>query len=352
MTTTGRTQARLAGLARATLAAALAVGMWAGTPEARAESGEEELRTSAEAWYTTTPVPVPSPGNEACVLAGVCVEDGTVPSPSPYPEHTLHVSIDAGHETARTYVAFDLSSLPEDAVPTGGTVQFPVAEAEAGSVAAEEAQLVACLVRTRIEPVAGAVEEPPATECETAAPLTVSAEGEALVATADLGAFAEAWEGNTTVALAVLPAPAAAEEHASWHIAFHGRERQAEGASPITAVLEYEVPDEEEDEEEAEDEEELEYELVDDGDFDFGVPSAFPGGLDGGDGLPVSDLTDPSTLEPVAADGELRVRRFAYPFVFILPLLLFAGAWYFGGAFTADPLRVRAGTGGASPQRL
>src|SRR5438132_6440425 len=104
---------------------------------------------STEAWYDETP---------PCVSLIDC---SAVPPTTPYPEESLHVSITAGQETARTYLAFDLPSGVEF-----GTLTLPLDTDPAdGSAAPDTANLTACLVTKTFKPVRGSLESPPPANC-------------------------------------------------------------------------------------------------------------------------------------------------------------------------------------------
>src|SRR5205807_2607250 len=77
--------------ASASLLVAAAFG-WQGPSAAAAQRTSATVFMSTEAWYDETP---------PCVSLIDC---STVPTATPYPEGTLHVSITAGQETARTYL--------------------------------------------------------------------------------------------------------------------------------------------------------------------------------------------------------------------------------------------------------
>lgn len=352
--------------ARLLVAACTAGAVWgSGGTEARAFSSDTgELQTAVEAWYSTPPEGASDPVGTVCVLAGDCAPFEDVPEPNPFPEHTLHVGAEAGEETARTYLGFDLADLPEGAVVTGGTMTLPIAGPDAGTVLADKATLQLCLATGRIKPVEGSIDPPPGIDCASASPVTVKAVetqdvpvdgaedvGTVFVGTADLTPFAADLEGETTAGFAVVPADVPPEEQAAWHVAFHGREREAEDAKPITASFEYDVeaPDDEfEEEEEEPEDEEVVFEETDlalptpfSDDFGVVVPDT--------EAAPVADLRDPTAAEPVASDGELVYRTFAYPAIFVLPLLLLALAWYFGRAFTTAPRTLDTGNGLRSP---
>src|SRR5205823_10646462 len=133
----------------------------------------------------------------------------------PYPEDTLHVSVTAGQETARTYIAF---YLPASNL-TGGTLTLPLDTSPSdGSVAPDTADLTACLVTHSFKPVRGSLETPPPANCHVSSPATYDAKHSSF--TVDLAAFVSHWTGGTA-ALAIVPSTTATQGNATWHTVFY-----------------------------------------------------------------------------------------------------------------------------------
>jgi hypothetical protein len=189
--------------------------------------------TLVEAWYRTSFVP----GNPLCGAPTGCPQPVVPANP---PENTLLVESTLGNETARTYVSFDTSSVPIDGELTGGTATFPVAEASN----LEAAGITACLVTEPIEPAeGGAPEDAPAIDCETSSEAAVVASATPPVVTVDLTPFVLKWASGTPdngIALVVAEEEAAQRE--SWRVVFSAKEREAEGAEPITASVRFTLP--------------------------------------------------------------------------------------------------------------
>src|SRR5439155_14439957 len=123
---------------------------WHARPAAAAQGSAPTVFMSTEAWYDETP---------PCVSLIDC---SAAPAATPYPEDTLHVSVTAGQETARTYVAF---YLPASNL-TGGTLTLPLDTSSSdGSVAPDTADLTACVVTHSFKPVRGSLETPPPANC-------------------------------------------------------------------------------------------------------------------------------------------------------------------------------------------
>lgn len=225
---------RPSGLGAAPLVATGALVLVLGAP-GEAHAAEAEVATAAEAWYRM------SPAEEAvCGPAGGCPAGTSTPT-SPYPDDTLHVESVSGRETARTYVKFDLASLPLGVELAGGTAVLPVADTDSGTVNAESAALRACLVTEPFTPVEGGTpSEAPTVDCETSAPAEFDADEGQPRFTVDLSVFAARWnDGAPDHGVALLAD--GSEGSGTWHLAFSGRDRDDEDAAPpITATVVYE----------------------------------------------------------------------------------------------------------------
>ena len=191
---------------------------WHGSPAAAASATTQTVFMSTEAWYDETP---------PCVSLIDC---SAVPAATPYPEDSLHVSITAGQETARTYVAFDLPSGVEF-----GTLTLPLDTDPAdGSAAPDTADLTACLVTKTFKPVRGSLETPPPANCHVFSPATYDAKHAAF--TVDLTPFVSHWTIGTA-ALALVPSTKATQGNATWHTVFYATTKSSKTAPPITASV-------------------------------------------------------------------------------------------------------------------
>ena len=203
------------------------VGAWRGAPAAAASERTVTVFMSSEAWYDETP---------ACVSLIDC---SAVPSPSPYPEDTLHVAVTGGQETARTYLAFS-SVVPSGGRLTGGTLQLPLdTESGDGSLAPEQAALVACLVTGEVEPVRGSLAAPPPADCDASSQATYDAKTASF--SVDLAPFVEKWRAGVA-ALALVPSEEARQPSATWRVVFHATTKESKDAPPIVATLAYSMP--------------------------------------------------------------------------------------------------------------
>lgn len=301
---------------------------------------------SAEAWYRTLSLPAPPP--DPCLLPTGCPPALPLPVPSGYAAGTLHAGVAGGAEESRTYLALDLSGVPVDAELTGGTLTLPVAtDPQAGTVSPETAALRACLATGAVQDgVDGAVVGAPATDCATASDAVYrpAADGAPAAFTVDLAPFLEAWSTGTP-SLALVPAQGQPQT-ATWHVAFSRRDRVAEGAAPISATLELTAAQDE---------------ATDDGGADVGDVTVDPGlSTDGSDvgfgegasfaAPPLAAATAPLTapVSPAVAAPTASVPvaamlggPFAYPAVFLLPLLVAGAVGWAGRAFTRDLAPVR-----------
>jgi hypothetical protein len=313
---------------------------------ATAQSAAAPTAPSAEAWYRTTA----APAAPICTLPVGCPP---APVPSQYPPRTLHVGVTGGQEEARTYLGFDLFEVTGEI--TGGTLTLPVAP-DAGSRAPETAKMRACLATAPVQDgVDGEVQPaPPAVDCATSADAVYAAgdgQGPA-VFTVDLAAFATAL-GSGAVALALVPAEGVPPND-DWHVALSQRDRQAQGAVPISATFQVAAAAAA-----AADSLPSPPAETDAGPFDFtsptdGFSSAAPfetpsfGDTDVSFAAPPLDaLIDQPIDAPVAPEvaapqisgvpvASVLAGPFAYPAVFLLPLLFAVGVGWAGRAFTRD----------------
>lgn len=187
----------------------------------------------AEAWHRTALLE--DAGTD--VLCGV-VLCPTVPF-NPYPDDTLHVGVTAGQPDSVTVVA--LRALPgaiADGSLAGGTLTLPVAGPEAGTVAAEQARLVACVAAGPFDDTRGGdPEQAPRITCGWSSPV-VSDPDDPLLLRVDLAPLVLGWTADSDQYGIALLADPEGDDATSWHLAFSARDRQADDAVPITALLE------------------------------------------------------------------------------------------------------------------
>jgi hypothetical protein len=211
--------------------AAVLVVVLGGSSAARAAS--TTAHTSDEAWYR----PSPCAADVACST--------TADTPSPYPAHTLHVSVTAGQESARTYLTLDLSSMDRDAVLTGGTLVLPLAGPDSGSFSPEDAQLRACATSGDVGDADGSSAAMPEVSCgvSSTATFVAATADERARFEIDLERFVDAWKDGSSASVAIMPTVASLTPATTWSVAFDGKDRDAEDVQPITARLLFEEGD-------------------------------------------------------------------------------------------------------------
>jgi hypothetical protein len=183
--------------------------------------------TATEAWYNVT---------QACDSGGAC-GPLALASADPYPAGTLHVGIQGGQESSRSYLRLDLSSLPPGTAVSGGTLTASIGGSSDGTQSAGTASIEACLVPQAFHASAGGF-APPTVDCsiKTSAVQTRSTPHQLTV---DLAVFASAWSSHPEYGLALLPADDARTKGSSWHVALEGRGDTETGAQPISAAVSY-----------------------------------------------------------------------------------------------------------------
>lgn len=283
--------------------------------------------TSREAWYSTA---------DACAPPTDC---SLLPPPPAYPADTLHVGVASGKTTAVTYLELDTSKLPDGANVSGGTLNLPVDTAQPdGSLAQDQAKLVACLVREPFPSSQGGFGPPPKADCaQASAPAQYKADSKPAF-TVDLAAFAMRWTSGETPRLAILPPAEALTGQQTWHVTFWGNKNTGPGATPITAQLSYTATG------------------TNASPSDTQVPAS--GGWVDSTGVPTSGfgapavapvpaLSAPATAAPAQqaapqpeaasetyAEPEYRTVGYAYPIAWLMPLLLLIGFLVTGRALT------------------
>jgi hypothetical protein len=204
----------------------------ASVPATGATSGTATVRLAADAWYSASSACTSSP--TGCLPAGA-------PAP-PYPAKTLHVGVAAGQEESRTYLSLDLAALPAGTALSGGVLKLPVAGPDDGSRAADTATLRACLVTASFKDATeGATDAPPAIDCKTSSPAkhVAAAGNEPEMFTVDLTAFASSWAGGAlNQGLVLVPAEDTAP-NAMWHVAMSAHDRTGSTVAAPTAVVQY-----------------------------------------------------------------------------------------------------------------
>ena len=324
-------------------------------PSVSHASAQESTTTTvgprAESWYRST-AGVSLGGSPLCDLdtplgCGPGIPPEAQSPPHPYPEGTLHVGAAGGIEEARTYVTLDFSTVDYDARIVAGTLSLPIDMApESGSVTPDLANLQACLATGFVvDGVSGDITGAPTADCgvSTAAVYVEAVGDEPARFDVDLDPFIEHW-GPLAGPLALVPGEGSGPAD-SWHVAFSRRDREGQENLAITALLTVTAagsptpppppppaP-------------------VDNDDSEAVTLQPAPGGTltlapappRAADPLPAPEVAPPSggaeqpEPAPVAAPLSPAGRAgYAYPGVFLLPLILAAGAAWVARAFTAD----------------
>lgn len=318
-------------------------------PGQAAAADDVEVTSVVEAWYTT-------PAAQQLCAAPVCEPPSET---DPLPPPLLHIGYAAGQQTDRTFVVLDLSTVPSDAAVADGELTLPLAAPPTGNVPPEDAVIVACPVYDEVSFASGTPGAGPGYVCATqvaaryeAAASPVDGHGRLVV---DLQPFAAAWNAGDSPALALVPA--LTQALGSWRFALQGRP-DAEAASPITAVLVVE-------EKEHDDEEKKEPPSPpdpgpepDDTGTEPSPPATVAGGQGtGDDGLPMvpePPVTEPEgsqEISPVAAVDESPSSGtfgFAYPGIFLLPIVALAAVALVGRSLVFEIPRLVAVDGRTS----
>lgn len=234
------------------------------------------------------------------------------------PEGTLHVGAVAGQETDRTYLRFDLPSLPADAELVTAALTLPVA-ADAGTTTPEAAEIHACAVPDGF--VDGDDEPPAKVDC-TDSPTAAFQVGDVPSFTIEVASLIR----DDAIEIALVPGG-----DGTWHVAFDGRSRN--GGTPPTITASYSTPT-----------------------TDTTTPAA-PSGTESVFAVPPTptmSVPEPtaSSGQAAASDGDVPTAtampaltaasggRFRYPAIFGLPLALLIAALIAGDGLTR-PVRLR-----------
>jgi hypothetical protein len=297
-------------------------------PIASAAPRTTTLVPTVEAWYQ----PDPTCGLPSGCLVAVPDPPVTPPVPppapatSPYPSGSLHVAVDAGQETARTYLTY---ALPEvDAQLTAATLDVPLdPAAQDGSVSPDVAKVAVCTFNATLSRVEGAVAAPPTAACTASATMTYAA-SPAPHLTADLGPLlARIAEGNGIV---LVPDASKTAGTDTWHVVFSAHDRADAAKTPpasLTLTLESE-------ETATEDEASPAPALQ-------AAPPAFPvTGLSPGNAVAAPVVPAAPQLSPALPLPPVQTVRFgyAYPAVWMLPLVFLIGVPLVGRTMTREVL--------------
>lgn len=225
------TKGRVAGVAAVCVLVGLS--LW---PAQSFAATARNVRTQQEAWHHASPAD-PGEDDPTCALPVGCVPQPGVPV-NPYPEDTLHIGVAGGRDTARTFLTLDLSALPTGAFVTGGTLTVPVLTDDgSGSMQPEASDVAACPVVGAVKDAqGGAPDEQPEFSCETAAKARFRA-GDEPVLLVDLAPIASLLSSG---GVALVPSEDARAGGATWRVVVPARGHESKRA--IVASLTYDPP--------------------------------------------------------------------------------------------------------------
>lgn len=207
-------------------------------PLAHASTENQTVVPSVEAWYQPNPT---------CTSPAGCVGLGQVPAAPPtpvpttaFPAGSLHVAVDAGQETARSYLSFSLPLF--DGELTGASLDIPLDVAQGdGSVSPETAKIVVCAFHGSITPADGSLDAPPTATCSSGTKAVYVATP-APHLHADLTPLVSELSSGAGVAL--LPDASVAQTDA-WHVVFSAHNRaDAAKTAPATMAITLDTTDE------------------------------------------------------------------------------------------------------------
>ena len=324
------------------------IGLVTPTAVAR-QASEPGVAKVAGSWYRPNPT---------CQLVVGCVD---LPIPSTYPAGTIHVGVLAGVEESRAFVAID---IPQGKKLVAGTLTLPVAPPQDGSLAPETARLQACLATGMFkEEDRGVSTQSPTPLCVFSSPVELVEDEDPAATlqptmTVDLKPFLATWGTEQTGIVAILPVNDVGPTDI-WHVAFSTPDRESalptegtEGAEaleaqPISATFELGgsvTPPKDDNEPDTGGNEPPPVDTGSTGNMSGGTnfPSTgapvveapelgpAPVGDSGTNEVPVA------TAAPLPVSGPIALVGYAYPGVYLVPLLFALAMVWAGRAFTVD----------------
>jgi hypothetical protein len=301
----------------------------ASTPGDAAGSGTATVGVSDDAWYSTS---------SACTASPT----GCLPAAAPasaYPAMTLHVGVAAGQEESRTYLGLDLTGLPAGTSLSGGILRLPVGSSQDGSLAPDTATMQACLATgTFKDDVAGSPEKPPNIDCKAAsspAKYVAAAGAVPEMFTVNLAPFTLAWSGGATSAGIALVPTTDTGPGSAWHVALSGHDRAVAAAMHISATVTYSSSGTSDSSTSFDAAPPVDTSSTGTGSASFAAPPLAPVATPQ---LPTTTTPQAPVVAPQASPvapapqlqpaAAVTVGGYAYPGVFLLPILLaIAGGW-------------------------
>jgi hypothetical protein len=198
-----------------------------------ADATQQTVSPSVEAWFQPNPT---------CQLPTGCLGLDTLPVQPPvqppvplpevpltaFPAGSMHVAVDAGQETARTYLSFSLPLF--DATLTAASLDIPLDTAQAdGSVTPESALIRVCSFQGSITAANGSIANPPTAACTASAKASYVPTGSPKLhvdLTPLLGAL------SSGAGLVLLPDADAVQPTDAWHVVFSAHDRADAAKTP------------------------------------------------------------------------------------------------------------------------
>jgi hypothetical protein len=144
----------------------------------------------------------------------------------------MHVAVDAGQETARTYLSFSLPLF--DATLTAASLDIPVDLAQAdGSITPENALIRVCSFQGSITAANGSIDNPPSAACTQSAKATYVPTGTPKLhvdLTPLLGAL------SSGAGLVLLPDADKVQPTDAWHVVFSAHDRADAAKTPPASM--------------------------------------------------------------------------------------------------------------------
>jgi hypothetical protein len=202
-------------------------------PIAHAADSQQTVSPSVEAWFQPNPT---------CQLPTGCLGLDALPVQPPvqppvplpeiplsaYPAGSMHVSVDAGQETARTYLSFSLPLF--DATLKAASLDIPLDTAQAdGSVTPENALIRVCSFQGSLTAANGSIANPPTAACTASAKASYVPTGSPKLhvdLTPLLGAL------SSGAGLVLLPDADAVQPTDTWAVVFSAHDRADAAKTP------------------------------------------------------------------------------------------------------------------------
>jgi len=199
-------------------------------PLAHAETSTQTVNPSTEAWYQPNPtcqLPVGCLSTDALPVQPPVAPPAEVPT-SPFPAGSLHIAVEAGQETARSYLQLSLPLGTDILKSASLEVPLDVAQAD-GSITPEAAKVAVCTFSGSITAANGSIASPPAADCTRAVAVTYVATPTPHLK-ADLGSMLAALSAGA--GLALIPDATKVAQTDAWRVVFSAHDRADAAKTP------------------------------------------------------------------------------------------------------------------------